>query len=116
MRRALAALPFRPDAVLVDGLPVPGLHADCLALVKGDGRSVSVAAASIVAKVTRDRLMLACHEQFPAYDFARHKGYPTPEHLRALALHGPCPLHRRSFAPVARCRCAGAGAPAAEGG
>jgi ribonuclease HII len=63
--------------------------------------------------------MLACHEQFPAYDFARHKGYPTPEHLRALARHGPCPLHRRSFAPVARCRCAaGAGdaAPSAEGG
>lgn len=101
MRRAVAALCFFPDAVLVDGLPVPGLHERCVALVKGDDKSVSVAAASIVAKVTRDRMMAACHEAFPAYDFARHKGYGTPAHLAELAEHGPCPLHRRSFAPVA---------------
>jgi ribonuclease HII len=103
MRRALAALPTPADAVLVDGLPVPGLHERCQALVKGDDKSVSVAAASIVAKVTRDAIMTAAHEQFPVYDFGRHKGYPTPDHLRALDEHGPCPLHRRSFGPVAQC-------------
>ena len=105
MRRALAAIPGTPpDYVLVDGLPVRDLHANCLALVKGDSRSLSIAAASIVAKVTRDRLMCGVyHVAYPAYDFARHKGYPTPEHLRALAEHGPCAIHRRSFGPVAQC-------------
>lgn len=103
MRRALAALPIGPDLVLVDGLPVPGLHEHCRALVKGDSRSVSIAAASIVAKVTRDRLMCgAYHEQYPVYDFARHKGYGTRDHLVALATHGPSPLHRFSFGPVAQ--------------
>ena len=103
MRRALAALcPPLPDAVLVDGLPVPGLHPCCRALVKGDDKSVSIAAASIVAKVTRDRLMAAFHDTYPAYDFARHKGYGTPDHLAALDRHGPCALHRCSFAPVAQ--------------
>ncbi len=104
MRGALAALCAPPpDAVLVDGLPVPGLHPCCRALVKGDDKSVSIAAASIVAKVARDRLMTAFHDTFPVYDFARHKGYGTPQHLAALGEHGPCPLHRRSFAPVAQC-------------
>jgi ribonuclease HII len=105
MRRALAAVAGELDAVLVDGLPVPGLHADCChALVKGDSRSASIAAASIIAKVTRDRLMCGpYHERFPLYDFARHKGYPTPEHLAALSEHGPCEIHRRSFGPVAQC-------------
>jgi ribonuclease HII len=104
MRRALGALCSPPpDAVLVDGLPVPNLHPCCRALVKGDDKSVSIAAASIVAKVTRDRLMAAFHDEFPVYDFARHKGYGTPQHLAALGEHGPCPLHRRSFAPVAQC-------------
>lgn len=103
MRLALIDLGVCPDAVLVDGLFVPDLHPLCRALVKGDARSVSIAAASIVAKVTRDRLMAgAYHQQFPAYDFARHKGYPTPDHLLALDRHGPCPIHRRSFAPVAQ--------------
>jgi ribonuclease HII len=103
MRLAVCTLDPPPDAVLVDGLPVPGLHSDCHALVKGDSRSVSIAAASILAKVTRDRLMQTYHEEYPVYGFCRHKGYSAPEHLRALAEHGPCPLHRRSFAPVAQC-------------
>ena len=105
MRRALADLPGdAPDHVLVDGLPVPDLHEHCTALVKGDSRSVSIAAASIMAKVTRDRLMAGVyHTEYPQYDFARHKGYPSPDHLRALQAHGPCPIHRRSFGPVAQC-------------
>jgi len=106
MRVALAALEPAAgvDAVLVDGLPVPNLHAECRALVKGDSLSASIAAASILAKVTRDRLMAGeYHARYPRYGFDRHKGYPTPDHLRALAEHGPCPLHRRSFAPVAQC-------------
>ena len=105
MRLALDALPVSPDAVLVDGLPVPGLHPECCrALVKGDSLSASIAAASIVAKVTRDRLMAGeFHERWPQYGFDRHKGYPSPDHLRALAEHGPCALHRRSFGPVAQC-------------
>lgn len=104
MRRAVAALPLAPDAVLVDGLPVPNLHTVCRALVKGDSLSASISAASIIAKVTRDRLMCGLyHERYPAYDFARHKGYPTPDHLEALRQHGPCEIHRRSFGPVAQC-------------
>jgi len=103
MRLAVVALPVAPDVVFVDGLPVPGLYEDCRNLVKGDARCLSIAAASIIAKVTRDRLMCGeYHERYPEYDFARHKGYPTPEHLAALLEHGPCPLHRRSFAPVAQ--------------
>lgn len=104
MRCALEdLLPVCPDVVLVDGLPVPDLHTDCRSLVRGDSRSVSIAAASIIAKVTRDRLMAGVyHERHPEYDFARHKGYPSPDHLAALERHGPCFLHRRSFAPVAR--------------
>jgi ribonuclease HII len=103
MRLAVDALTPAPDAVFVDGLPVPGLHPDCRSLVKGDSRCASIAAASIVAKVTRDRLMTGeYHARYPEYNFARHKGYPSPEHLAALAAHGPCPLHRRSFGPVAQ--------------
>jgi ribonuclease HII len=103
MRLAVMALPEPPDVVFVDGLPVLGLHDDCRNLIKGDARCLSIAAASIIAKVTRDRLMCGeYHERYPEYDFARHKGYPTPEHLAALLEHGPCPLHRRSFAPVAQ--------------
>lgn len=104
MRLAVQNLPLGPDVVLVDGLPVGNLHEDCRNLVKGDSLSASIAAASIVAKVTRDRMMCGLyHEQYPAYNFSRHKGYGTAEHLAALTLHGPCPLHRRSFAPVAQC-------------
>jgi ribonuclease HII len=101
---ALEALPVRPDFVLVDGLRVPAIRLKQKPLVGGDAKSYSIAAASVIAKVTRDRLMLQLHEQYPQYNFAQHKGYGTPEHLAALAEHGPSPVHRRSFAPVRDCR------------
>ena len=103
---ALDALPVKPDYVLVDGLHVPAIRLRQKAIVKGDAKSYSIAAASVIAKVTRDRLMLQFHSQYPQYNFAQHKGYGTPEHLAALAQHGPSPIHRRSFAPVRQ-----AGAP-----
>jgi ribonuclease HII len=97
---ALDALPVRPDFVLVDGLPVKAIRIRQKAIVKGDAKSFSIAAASVIAKVTRDRLMLQLHDQFPQYNFAQHKGYGTPEHLAALRQFGPCPSHRRTFEPV----------------
>lgn len=100
MRRVLAELPRQADYALIDGLPVPAFPLPQLALVKGDSRSLSIAAASILAKVTRDRLMLKHARSWPLYGFERHKGYGTAAHLAALARHGPCPLHRQSFAPV----------------
>jgi ribonuclease HII len=99
MRQAAAQL--APDFILVDGLPVPDLPCPSQNLVHGDARCASIAAASIVAKVTRDRLMVEADAAYPGYGFARHKGYGTAEHLAALRRLGPCPLHRRSFAPVA---------------
>ena len=102
MNRALAQLDPPPEHVLVDGRRVHSLRFPQTALVKGDARSFSIAAASVLAKVTRDRLMLEYDRQFPAYGFARHKGYGTAGHLAALAKHGPCPIHRRSFAPLKR--------------
>ena len=101
MRRALLGLGTAPDLALIDGnkLP-PDLPCDARALVGGDASEACIGAASILAKVTRDRLMLALDPQHPHYGFARHKGYPTPEHLDALRRHGPCAQHRRSFAPV----------------
>lgn len=103
MRRAVEGLGLdcQRGRLLVDGRPVPGLPCEAEALVKGDGRSWSIAAASVLAKVHRDRLMLAAAERFPVYGFDRHKGYGTREHLLALERHGACELHRRSFAPVA---------------
>jgi ribonuclease HII len=100
MQRAIAALQPPPDHVLVDGRPVPGLSVPHTALVRGDARSYSIAAASILAKVTRDLFMRDLDRKYPLYGFAEHKGYPTPRHLAALAQWGPCPAHRRSFAPV----------------
>jgi ribonuclease HII len=101
MARAVAGLPVRPDHVLVDGnLLPPGLPCPAEAIVGGDGLSVSIAAASIVAKVTRDRLMTEIGRAFPDYGFEDHKGYSTPGHFAALDAHGPCIHHRRSFAPV----------------
>lgn len=100
MNEALAKLQPPPEHVLVDGRPVKSIKLPSTAIVKGDARSYSIAAASVLAKVTRDRLMLEFHAQFPAYGFAGHKGYGTPQHLAALAQHGPCPIHRRSFAPL----------------
>lgn len=101
MARALARLSLSPCGALVDGLPVKGLPYPHRAIVKGDACCTSIAAASILAKVTRDRHMLELEERFPGYGFARHKGYPTPEHLAALRELGPSPCHRRSFRPVA---------------
>jgi len=89
-----------PEQVLLDGLRVNSLRFPQTALVKGDARSYSIAAASVLAKVTRDRLMLEYDRRYPAYGFAGHKGYGTAQHLAALAEHGPCPIHRRSFAPL----------------
>ena len=102
MARALAQLAPPPDLALVDGLPVQGLPVPHRAVVGGDAASLSIAAASVIAKVTRDRLMVALAAEFPAYGFERHKGYGTPEHLAALRRHGPCPAHRKSFEPVAQ--------------
>jgi ribonuclease HII len=100
MDAALAGLRPAPEHVLVDGQPVRSLRQPQTALVKGDARSYSIAAASVLAKVTRDRLMRDFDRQWPAYGFAQHKGYGTPQHLAALAAHGPCPIHRRTFAPL----------------
>ena len=100
MRRALAVLDPCPEYVLTDGFPVRGLGVPGLAIWKGDRVAACIAAASVVAKVTRDRMMVELHETYPAYNFARHKGYITPEHAAALREHGPCPEHRRSFANV----------------
>lgn len=100
MNAALARLRPQPEHVLVDGRPVKSMSLPNTALVKGDARSYSIAAASVLAKVTRDRLMLAFDAQFPGYGFAEHKGYGTPQHVAALADRGPCPIHRRSFAPL----------------
>jgi ribonuclease HII len=102
MRLALSALPHAPQRVLVDGLPVPHLHENCIAIVQGDLLCPVIAAASIIAKVTRDRLMCEYHTTYPEYGFDQHKGYGTKAHLFALSEHGPCPLHRRTFAPVAQ--------------
>ncbi len=100
MRRALLNLPALPEHALVDGLPVNGLPCPSTAIVRGDGRSLSIAAASVIAKVTRDAFMTALGEKFPAYGFARHKGYGTQAHIQALLRDGPLPQHRRSFRPV----------------
>ncbi len=100
MRRALVGLRRRPGYVLTDGFPVRGLGTPALAVWKGDQVTASVAAASVVAKVTRDRIMVALDESYPAYGFARHKGYSTPEHMTALCAWGPCPEHRYSYANV----------------
>lgn len=102
MRLAAQGLDAAPDHVLIDGLPVRPFPIPQTALVGGDALSLSIAAASVIAKVTRDRIMLEMHALYPDYNFAQHKGYSTPEHLVKLRKHGPCPIHRRSFEPVAQ--------------
>jgi ribonuclease HII len=104
MRYAIEGLGVAPDLVITDYVPglLPFVTCPRRNLVDGDARCATVAAASIVAKVTRDRLMLEADQKYPAYGFAQHKGYATPDHLAALDRHGPCPLHRRSFAGVWR--------------
>ncbi len=100
MNEALAKLQPQPQHVLVDGRPVKSMTLPQTALVKGDSRSYSIAAASVLAKVTRDRMMLEFDAKFPGYGFAVHKGYGVPQHLAAIEKLGPCPIHRMSFAPL----------------
>ena len=100
MRRAVLALPIRPDHALIDGVPVKAFPVPQTAIVAGDAQSFSIAAASVIAKVTRDRIMIALDQRFPGYEFFRHKGYGTALHLQRLRAYGPCPIHRRSFLPV----------------
>jgi ribonuclease HII len=102
MARAVKALKVAVDHCLIDGLRVPKFRYPHDAIVGGDAKSLSIAAASVVAKVSRDRRMHAFAREFPQYGFERHMGYGTPEHLRALREHGPCRIHRRSFQPVAQ--------------
>jgi ribonuclease HII len=101
MRRAVEGLRLKPAKVLVDGNRLPTLDVLAEAIVGGDAKIKSISAASIIAKVTRDRMLARLHEDFPQYGFAAHKGYGTPEHLEALRVHGPCVHHRRYFSPVA---------------
>jgi ribonuclease HII len=98
--RALAGLSPPPDCAVVDAVPLKGFGFPCLPVVRGDIISYAVACASIIAKVERDRLMVDLDRRYPRYGFAAHKGYGVPEHLQALAHHGPCPEHRLSFQPV----------------
>jgi len=102
MELALRTLSVEPDVALIDGLPVKGVTIPHEAVVKGDGLSLSIAAASVIAKVTRDRYMEKVDEEFPEYGFIRHQGYGTREHLEALRKYGPCRHHRRSFQPVSQ--------------
>jgi ribonuclease HII len=102
MARAAKGLKQRPDFCLIDGLDVPKFPLPSRGIVKGDGLSLSIAAASIIAKVSRDRLMLKYAEEFPEYGFEKHKGYGTKKHLEALHRHGPCRIHRKTFQPIAQ--------------
>ena len=102
MREACSKLDPSPRHVLIDGLRVPDFPCDQTAIVGGDGISLSIAAASVIAKVERDREMEQMDRLYPEYGFAKHKGYPTAAHFAKLRQHGPCPIHRRSFAPVAQ--------------
>ncbi len=105
MRRAVLALPITPQRVLVDGKhAIPNLPLPQQAVVGGDALEESIAAASILAKVARDRIMCELDRQYPQYGFAQHKGYPTPLHLERLRMYGACPAHRRTYAPVAQLR------------
>lgn len=97
MRKAILELDVKPDFLLVDAVTIPGTGIPECPIIKGDAKSVSIAAASIVAKVTRDRLMVQYDQIYPEYHFAKNKGYGTAEHIAALKKYGPCPIHRRSF-------------------
>ena len=99
MREAVKAMKKKPDYLLIDGLPVPGFEQQTRSIVKGDSRSVSIAAASILAKEFRDDLMIEAGIKYPQYGFEKHMDYGTKVHMAALNEYGPCPLHRRSFAP-----------------
>jgi ribonuclease HII len=100
MQRAVEALAIQPEIVLVDGNKCPRLACKVEAIVKGDSKVAAISAASILAKVERDRQMHALHQVYPLYGFDQHKGYPTESHMALLREHGPCPEHRRTFGPV----------------
>lgn len=100
MRRAFAGLKLKPNQVLIDGNRCPTLPCETIAIIGGDATVVSISAASIIAKVVRDREMIELHQQYPQYGFAQHKGYGTKAHLAALKAFGPCAIHRKSFRPV----------------
>lgn len=102
MKRAIEQLTVRPTQVLVDGLHCPKIEIPSQGIVKGDSKVQEIAAASILAKTARDHEMVEMHARYPQYDFAKHKGYPTAHHLKLLAEHGACDIHRRSYAPVKR--------------
>ena len=97
MRQAIAGLKVQPDLLLNDAVTIPGIAINQVPIVKGDAKSVSIAAASIMAKVTRDHMMLEYDKLYPEYGFAKHKGYGTAAHIAALKEHGPSPIHRRTF-------------------
>ena len=97
MKRALAQLPVAPDVLLNDAVIIPGVTGEQVSIIKGDAKSVSIAAASILAKVTRDRIMVSYDDMYPEYGFAKHKGYGTKQHSDAIRAYGPCPIHRKSF-------------------
>lgn len=97
MRQAIAKLPVEPELLLNDAVIIPGVRIEQVSLIKGDAKSVSIAAASILAKVTRDQMMVQYDQQYPGYGFARHKGYGTAEHIAAIKKLGPCPIHRSTF-------------------
>lgn len=103
MQRAICGLSIEPARVLVDGNRCPDIDYPVIAIIKGDRTEACISAASILAKVSRDREMREMDRKYPGYGFARHKGYPTREHVRILSEIGPCPIHRRSFMPVQRC-------------
>jgi ribonuclease HII len=111
LRRAVALLELAPAYVLTDGFPVDGLGAPGLAVWKGDRVAACISAASVIAKVTRDRIMTRLHEDYPVYDFLTHKGYITPTHTEALERHGPCEIHRERFVNVRRARSVAGGEP-----
>lgn len=100
MTRAVEALPIAPQHVLVDGNRLPQLNVPATAIIKGDATEACIGAASILAKVERDRQMIEWHQRYPVYDFAKHKAYPTAQHLQLIREHGVSPIHRRSFKPV----------------
>jgi ribonuclease HII len=100
MFEAVTNLGLIPQLLLIDALTIPGISTRQMPFIKGDDKSACIGAASIIAKVTRDRIMLQCHAEYPHYGFNNHKGYATKEHLNKLKEYGPCPIHRRSFEPV----------------
>lgn len=103
MKQSVQQLQVEPDHVFIDGNRCPEITNPVTAIIKGDARVAEISAASIIAKVERDTQMEVLHEQYPHYGFDKHKGYPTKAHMETLAEHGPCPEHRRSYAPVRRC-------------